>query len=86
LIPSPEREVKSKDLTPHSAGCENRRETGGFLLFKLWRGQGCPKPNFLKTTLIGKTYCLPPINLTLAMFRVAGFGGEQFLSTVTPPR
>lgn len=62
--------------------CKKRRETGGFLLLKLWREQGAPKPNFLKSPLIGKTYCLPPINLTLPMFRVTGFGGEKFLSAM----
>lgn len=41
---------------------------------------------FKSPLLIGKTYCLPPIKLTLPMFRVTGYEGEKFLSAVPPPR
>lgn len=53
---------------------------------KNWRGQRGPKANFLKHSLIGETHFLPPINLTLPLFRVTGYEGKKFLSAAPPPR
>ena len=45
-----------------------------------WRDQWGAKTNFLRRGLIGKSYCLPPITLTLGLFRVSGSGAGINLS------